>query len=924
MGAKKKFFLIDGCALAYRSRHEFSKQPLINSKGLNTTTLFLFASTIFSILEEENPFYLAVVFDAPSPSFRHQIYPEYRTTMDQLPAEMIPQFSLIYKMLEAFNIPILSLPGYEADDLISTYVEFGRSLPDLETFIVSGEKNIMQLVGPQVFLYQMKGGAYEIWGADKILEKFSMRPDQMVDFLSLMGDQSDNIPGVPAIGERSACFLLQEYGTLENALTNAKAIKRKNIRENLLRHREMVLLSKQLVSLKKDIPLTTKISELKVRQKNETALFHLLQNFEFSQYLSKLSKQKQQLKQEFFLVSSKLEFERFLKIFSMKRKFSFYFLYASTCLSPDSVIGLAIAFSPSLAYYLPLETESDFERLKLLAPFFEDSQFQKVGSDLKSLLKFLPSLHLNLKPPFFDVMLSGIFVHPGEEERDLKKQILKHLNIILEDPEELKNRYPRGHLTKRQLEIACDYASSIWSLAEYYQENLTQQRLSGFFENVEMPLISILAEVEFYGISFDRDRWLSLVLEWTENVKKQENVLFQNLGEEVDLRSESAVLNYLQKKGLVSTKTVLTSEGASDALSAPSASKWSFLSPYRTLPQVQEFLSYNVARQIKETFAEVYHEGMALEDQRYRSNFLQCADAWATVQPLSPIFQNLSLVSKKHSFRHAFVATFADSLLLSAQYEELDLRVFAYFSQDKQLSYLLSSKRDFWELLQSKVASVENFSTLSLESFQKQVRAWFYGNYSEAGGELEKNLRKWLQHYFEGFFQWQQQFFERVKKKGVIFTLLGRVYSFSELRSTSKREVLMAQRQALLTMVGASQNEIFKMALVSIVQQIQMEQRKCRLLLPLPEEMLFEVGQEDLTRVEKIIQKEMETAVIFNVPLRVSIGKGKNWGLAYSFREESFVTASSVSPVVSEELLVEEEVVSIEPLGTDTRETEIW
>ncbi|MEK7483135.1 MAG: DNA polymerase, partial [Planctomycetota bacterium] len=796
MATKKKFFLIDGSTFAYRIRHEFIKQPIINSKGMNTTFLLTFVQTLFTILEEENPHYLVAIFDATSPTFRHQLHPEYRTTLEQLPLDILQQMPSLYKLLEAFNIPVIIQQGYEADDILSTYIEQANKIPDLETFIVSGEKNVMQLVNPRVFLYQTKGFSHEIWGVEKIQEKLSLRPDQIVDFLSLMGVPSDHIPGAPDIGERSAFFLLQEYETIENALAHAKTIKRKNIHDSLLKYRETILLSKQLLLLKKEVPLELKITDLKLRQKNETALFHFFQHFEFFQYLSKLSKQKQQQKQDFQLVSSRQDLDRFLKLFHGKKRFSFYFL--ETDKGPESVLGVAIAFSSSLAYYIPLETENDWVRLQQLKPFFEENTFEKSGFDLKNASYLLQHSQISLKPPVFDILLAGALQNSEKSSYDLRNQILKQLHIILESPHNLKNRYPRGYLTRRQMEIACDYATCIWNLTEYHLEVLKKQKLFGYFENVELKLSSMLFPAEKRGLFLDRDACLPLLHEITELLKVQEQLIYQELGNSFDLTSDEELNQILISK--------LPSKSEH-----PKEIKTLQWKDFPENVTIQAILRYRILLDLKKILTSVYYEASSSERQRYSFSFNQIGEPFGQIFT-SSLFQQLAWETpEKRNLRQIFIGSTENNVLLSIRYIGLEFSLFAYFSRDPSLRNLAMCPQEISRRLLELVTSSLGKKNCS----QKQLMEIFLRFlYKQENKEQESDILSFYQSHFEKFRVWQEHFFEQIQQTGALTTLCGRNKGFPELRSSVKEDVSKAKSKALQYLIQGSISEILKIAVV--------------------------------------------------------------------------------------------------------------
>ena len=518
--SKARLFLLDGMALAYRVYFAFARSPLINSRGENVSTVFGFTNTLLNILDTEQPEYFAVVFDTPEPTFRHELYEEYKAQRKEMPDDMVEQLPRIHEMLEILRIPVLEKPGFEADDIIGTLAKRAAE-ENIETVIVSGDKDMMQLVDSNIVMLNPKrGGEEPEWlDADAVEEKIGLPPEKIIDYLALMGDSSDNIPGVPGIGPKSALKLLQEYNSLDNVLQHMEDISDKRSRTALLKSPESANISKTLATIHCDVPLDLKPLDLKVGEGDRQVAFEFFQNMEFRTLADRFAPEQPQLKREYHLIQTEEHLNELVDALASSEQFAFDTETTSEDPMRAQLVGVSFSFKDGEAHYIPVdgpeELTSDAKALPrdtvvhALKPVFEDATLQKCAHNAKYDILVLSHYNINVKGLTFDTMVANYLLDPSTRQHNLDALALTYLNV-----KKIPTKTIIGSGAKQTTmdkvdietvaEYACEDADVTWRLWNVLAPKLSELNLQPLMDEVEVPLIHVLTNVERNGVSLDQ------------------------------------------------------------------------------------------------------------------------------------------------------------------------------------------------------------------------------------------------------------------------------------------------------------------------------------------------------------------------------------------------------------------------------------
>ncbi|MCJ7811832.1 DNA polymerase, partial [bacterium] len=564
-----RLFLLDGTALAYRSHFAFIRTPLINSKGVNTSGVFGFTNTLMKILKEGKPDFIACVFDTSAPTFRHQTYPEYKATRQKMPEELVEQLPLIRQIVEAFNIPLIEVEGFEADDVMGTLTKQAEE-KGITTFLVTGDKDFMQLVSDHVKMYTLnKGGRGNeplIVEPDGVFEKMGVKPDKIIDLLGLMGDSSDNVPGVPGIGPKTAKELIETFGTLEEILNRTEHIKKQRIREALSIHKEQALLSKKLVTICTDVSMNLSISDLKILPFNQDKVIHLFQELEFVSFLGKLPQlsEKEHSNRKYQTIIKLNDLDNLAE--ELKSASLFALDLETSSLDPISanIVGFSFSWKEGEAVYLPVRFPEaddsgdlfkfqDEDRLmmilKKMKPIFENPHIRKCGQNIKYDMLVLHRHGIELQGIYFDTMVAAYLIQPSARQFGIDALALEYLHFRKISTLSLigkgKNQLSMAEVELEKVaEYACEDADVAFRLMGVLSPKLHENRLDPLFHEVEMPLVRVLMEIEDYGVALDRE----LLEKMSEEMKK----LIDRLKEEIyEIAGEKFNINSTQQLGKI-------------------------------------------------------------------------------------------------------------------------------------------------------------------------------------------------------------------------------------------------------------------------------------------------------------------------------------------------------------------------------------
>ncbi|MDO8445222.1 MAG: DNA polymerase I [Deltaproteobacteria bacterium] len=934
--SRKKLYLIDGNSYIYRAY--FAIPYLSNSKGLPTNAIYGFTNMLMKVIKEESPDYLAIAFDSKGPTRRHIEFEDYKAHRPAMPDPLSRQIPYIHRMVEAFNIPVLIMEGVEADDIIGTIARKAEK-DGMEVIIITGDKDIFQIISPHIKIYDTLKNKY--FGIDDVKERFGTDPERVVEVMGLMGDSSDNIPGVPGIGEKTAKALIEEYGTIENLLNNLEKIKKPKLKESLRENTELARLSRSLATIQTDIPIETEYKELSISKPDNEKLFPLLKELEFTAMLKMAAPEvsvKEHLTLEPDMAVEKLrgEGEIAMKLISddpdpMKGK----------------IDGIALA-KKGEAFYIPVVSG----QWSVVSQIFE-GELIKVGHDLKKEMILLKRAGIGLTAPLFDTMVASYLINPVRSEHTLEGIDLEFLG---------KNVMEQGADEKSRIDSACHAAEAIFELREALSERLRDEGLEDLFYKVEMPLVRVLADIEMTGVKVNKeflvemskevDIDLQTIMGKIYSMAGQEfninspqqlsEILFDKLGLPVIKRTKSGdtankelqalvkeiyslagfkydvgVSNLLSKKGLFeelrnhAIENIKTYDLNDDELRvkikkiddlfdkiiliAKKAKAGSTdvevlqqLSAVHELPA--EILTYRTLTKLKSTYIDSLPSMINPDTGRVHTSLNQTVTATGRLSSSEPNLQNIPIRTELGKrIREAFIAE-PGNLIISADYSQIELRVMAHMSEDPILIESFKRGEDIHSRTAAEVFGImPGLVTAEMRRMAKVVNFGIIYGMSPFGlskdlGISQRDAKRYIDAYFEhykGVSAFIEKTLQEARGNGYVRTLLGRKRPMPELSSKEAAVRQFGERTAVNTPIQGTAADIIKLAMVNIFNRIRKENLKSLMTLQVHDELVFEVPENELEVMKQIVREEMEGVIELKVPLKVDIGVGKNWSEAH-------------------------------------------
>ena len=908
MPAKKRFFLVDGHALAYRAYFALINRPLITSRGENTSAIFGFTKMILSLLAKESPDYLAIAFDTSAPTFRHKKYPKYKATRAKMPLEMRDQIQTIKEVLRALNIPTLELAGYEADDIIGTLAKEAEE-KSLESILVSGDKDFLQLVGPNIkVLTNRKGLSDEviIYDSQEVKRKFGVEPTKVIDVLGLMGDSSDNVPGVPGIGPKTATSLIHEFGTIEDLLKNLDRVGKSFLRESLSKFAEQALLSKMLVTIDIHAPIDLALEDYRIKPPNQAKLREIYQRLEFKALLEDLAPPEEVHEINYTLVVSEAGLHKLTDQLAESKKFVID--TQTTTRSPmlARLVGIAISVRPYEAFYIPLahryagapkQLDMNYV-LKKLAPVLEDSKVQKYGQDIKYDLIVFKNYGIELKGLAFDTMVASYLLNPSRRQHNLDSLALEYLDYKIVPLHELMGK-PRkipegsvrgkGAITMEEVPVekakryACEDADITYRLKEFLAQQLEPKKLDRLFYDVEMPLIEVLASMEFDGIRIDTKHLEDMSRRLGEEINRLVGVIYGLAGCEFNINSTRQLAQILfEKLKLPLTKKTKTGYSTgTDVLEG--------LASHHELPS--KVLEYRHLQKLRSTYIDALPELVNPQTGRIHTSFNQTVTATGRLSSSEPNLQNIPIRTELgREIRRAFVPQGPDSVLLSADYSQIDLRALAHISGDKNLIEAFCHDQDIHSKTASEVFGVK-LDQVTPEMRRKAKVVNFGIVYGMSPFGLSKDLglshaqaQEYIDSYFaryRGVKAYIENVIKDARQKGYITTLLGRRRYLPDINSQNRGIREFAERTAINTPIQGTSADLIKVAMITIFEIFKQKNLKAKMLVQVHDELIFDVPKAEVPEVKKFVKEIMEGALKLKVPIRAQVSIGSNWAEAH-------------------------------------------
>ena len=916
-----KLFLLDAYALIYRAYYALIRNPRINSKGMNTSAIMGFVNTLNEVLTKEKPTHIAVAFDPSGPTFRHEAYPEYKAQREECPEDIKKSVPIIKKILNAWNICILEEKGYEADDIIGT-VALKAGENGFLTYMLTPDKDYGQLVRENVFMYRPKFGntGYDILGVEEIKQKYDLStPLQVIDLLGLMGDASDNIPGCPGVGEKTAIKLIKEYGSIENLVANTNTLKgamKKKVEEN----KEKIVFSKFLATIKTDVPTTIDFENLKVKEPNEEQLRSLFDELEFKTLTDRILKKNQKsqnkvekqldlfadfpsdgeeitenssfetlktIHHDYKLVDNEEEITRLRDFLMTKEIVSLDTETTSTNAIEAELVGLSFSVEENKAYYIPIPPNSKkaLEIVNIFKPLYENEKILKVGQNIKYDLEVLANYGVTLAGKMFDTMIAHYVIQPElYHNMDYLAEIyLKYKTIHIE---ELIGPKGKGQKNMRDLspeqiyEYAAEDADVTLKLKNILEKELKKYDVEHLFYDIEMPLMPVLASMEMNGVRLDTKSLQETSEVLTQRMKAIEDKIYQLAGESFNIASPKQVgeilfdkLKIVEKAKKTKTGQYVTNEEVLQGLK-------------HKHEIVENILEHRGLKKLLGTYVDALPSLINQRTGHIHTSFNQTITSTGRLSSSDPNLQNIPVRGEDgKEIRKAFIPE-PGCLFFSADYSQIELRVMAHLSDDENM---IEAFREGYDIHAATAAKIykENIDDVSRDQRTKAKRANFGIIYGITVFGLAERLdisrdeaKQLIDGYFETFpkvKEYMEKAKDTARDKGYVETLFKRRRYLKDINSGNATVRGFAERNAINAPIQGTAADIIKVAMINIYNRFKREGIRSKMILQVHDELNFSVYPEEKEKVEKIVLEEMQGAFCMKVPLVADCGWGKNW-----------------------------------------------
>jgi len=944
MSNQKRLFLVDAYALIFRGYYAFIKNPRINSKGTDTSAIMGFMNSLLDVIKRERPDHLAVCFDKGGSVDRVGMFEAYKANRDVTPEAIKIAIPYICDILKAMHIPIMVKEGYEADDVIGTLSKQAEK-EGYKIFMVTPDKDFAQLVSENIFMYRpIFGGGYETWGIEEVKKKFEVNdPLQVIDFLGMMGDSSDNIPGLPGIGEKTAKKLLAEYGSMENLLANTHELKGK-MRENIENAKELGILSKKLATIMLDVPVDFHAKDFELDQPDIQKVTEIFEELEFRQLLANFVKTFAVENQVASLENQNTETSSEEKPKEIKPsktnagagQFSLFGgeeeviinyssrntatttshfyqsvapgmgtkLFIKNLLSQKSVcfdtettnidpiiaelVGIAFSWETGKGFYLPFpkNQEDAHELMEQLRPFFEDEFVQKIGQNLKYDIKVLHKYNIKVKGKLFDTMLAHYLINP-DMRHNMDVLAETYLNYTPISITELIGKTGKNQITMRdvplekQTEYAVEDADITLQLKEHFEKELGEANTQTLFDDIEIPLLRVLAAMELEGINLDEKFLKSLSVKLDNDIKTLEQNIYKDAGETFNIASPKQLGEILFDKMKLIDKPKKTKTGQY----ATSEDILSYLAKDHEI--IQHISGYRGLSKLKSTYVDALPNQVLKSTGRVHTDYMQTVAATGRLSSNNPNLQNIPIRTERgREVRKAFIPRNEEYILLSADYSQIELRIIAALSKEETMINAFKHGEDIHASTASKVFNVPLTEvTREQRSNAKTVNFGIIYGVSAFGLSNQTNLsrseaKELIDTYYATYPKLRNFISEQIdfaRDNGYVQTVLGRRRYLKDINSRNAVVRGAAERNAVNAPIQGSAADIIKIAMINIYNQLEAGNYKTKMLLQVHDELVFDVFKPELETIKTLVKTEMENAYKLEVPLDVELGVGNDW-----------------------------------------------
>jgi DNA polymerase-1 len=889
--AGRDVWLVDANNLIFQVFHAIPE--MTSPQGRPVNAVYGFTRDLFYLIEEKQPDLLICVFDGPEKTFRHEFFTDYKANRGEMPEDLAPQFAEIDRVLRGFGVPRLASSGFEADDLLATLAaqidhEGGQCT------LVTGDKDCRQLITDRVTIYNVRKD--QMYGAAELEEQWGIRPDQVVDFQSLVGDSVDNVPGVPLIGPKLARELLLQYETLDAVLDHADEVKGKKRSENLKTYRDQALLSRRLVRLRDDVPIDFNWPDGRVGGLDIAELASLFREYGFRTFSEKVQSMEVasapgKWTADYITVDTPAAFEALL--FELARQASFSFDTETTSLTPTraELVGLSFAWEEGRAFYVPVRAPAGERHLKLadvlmgLRPILENPAIGKTGQNLKYDVVVLKTAGIDVRGVSFDTMVASYLLEAGQRNHNLDELAKRHLDHTTTKISELigtgKNQKRMDEVTVAAVSpYACEDADVALRLVPILAERLDAEELTDLFEQVEMPLVEVLSELEHNGIRLDVGRLAALSREFGERIDATRAEIYKLAGRELNIDSPKQLREVLfEELGLPVVRRSKTGPSTDAAVLEE-------LAAHHALPA--KIVEYRQFAKLKNTYVDALPELVNPRTGRVHASFNQTIAATGRLSSSDPNLQNIPIRTESgRAIRSAFLPAEEGWKLLAADYSQIELRVLAHFSKDESLCAAFARDEDIHASVAAQVYDVAVEDVTSEQ--RRQAKAVNFGVvYGQSPFGLAKQLgipqeeaAEFIDAYFErhpGVEQFMEQILASCHESGYVKTILGRRRMIQGVRSGVGRQRNLSERTAINTVIQGSAADLIKLAMLAVHRRLHDANSNAAMILQIHDELVFDVPAEQLDDLTKMVSDEMSNVLSLDVPLKVDVKSGDDWG----------------------------------------------
>jgi DNA polymerase-1 len=918
--SNKKLFLIDAYALIYRSYFAFIKNPRVTSTGMNTSAVFGFANTLLELIKTENPDYLAIGFDLSQPTFRHEIYPEYKAHREETPEGVKIAIPYVRQLAKAMGIPIIQQPGYEADDVIGTIAKIAAR-EGFDVFIMTPDKDYGQLVEEKIKIYKPRtfGTGFETLGKAEICEKYGIHePTQLIDVLALWGDTSDNIKGVDGVGEKTASKLVAEYGSIDGIYQNINNLKGK-LKERLEQSVDIVKLSKELVTIVTNVDTPYKLEDMKMSKPDMEAIDVLFNELEFRTLKQRFVlntpvkqapvqgtlwdtgtveekamfadaatyKTLTDFEHDYQLIDTKAALDDFVTEFSKNSLFSFDTETTGLDALNATIVGVSLCAKEGLAYYISIGKElTDNDIVEKIRPLLEDETKTIVGQNLKYDLLVLKKYNLNCKATLVDTMLAHYLIEP-EQRHNIDFLAMNYLGWQKISTESLLGKKGNQQLSMSQLasnqirDYACEDADVAFRLWNILKPELEKLNLTSVFEKIEMPLVRVLVDVEFAGVRLDSQALDALRKQYQSDSDEIEKKIYEFAGYQFNIASPKQLgellflrLKITDKPKLTKTKQFATGE---DILSELKDKH----------PIVGMILEFRELQKLLNTYIEALPKLVNPQTGRIHTSYNQAVTSTGRLSSTNPNLQNIPIRDERgKAIRKAFVPASENHILLAADYSQIELRIMAHLSQDENMVSAFEQNMDIHQDTAAKLYGIKPEEvTREQRGHAKGANFGIIYGISAFGlaqntGLSQRDAKQLIDNYFKAFPKvktFMDQSIAFAREQGFAQTIMGRKRFLNDIRSANATVRGAAERNAINAPIQGSSADMIKLSMIDIHREFEKLGLKSKMILQVHDELVFDVTNDEVDIVKKVVEEKMLKAMPLNVKLKVDVNTGKNW-----------------------------------------------